>query len=80
VPITNKNEHMSLALAQQLLLSCHGCCCCLQGPNKQQGAATAANKQQQQQQQQVVVDQEAWKQLAQLLSKKVDRINHVQVS
>jgi hypothetical protein len=60
------------------VLSCHGCCCFLQGPNKQQGAAGGANKQQQQQQ--VVVDQEAWKQLAQLLSKKVDRINHLQVS
>jgi hypothetical protein len=54
----------------------------LQGPNKQQGDSTAAAgaaASQQQQQQVVVVDQGAWKQLGQLLSKKVDRINHMQV-
>ncbi|WIA17457.1 hypothetical protein OEZ85_014302 [Tetradesmus obliquus] len=53
----------------------------LQGPTKQQGnsAAAGAAAGQQQQQQQVVVDQSAWQQLAQLLSKKVDRINHLQV-
>jgi hypothetical protein len=83
------NKDVALACRAVRILTAHPpgrpCCCCArfaQGPSKQQGATTAASQQQQQQQQQavVVVDQEAWKQLAQLLSKKVDRINHLQVS
>eukprot|EP00878_Enallax_costatus_P014555 GHUV01015226.1.p1 GENE.GHUV01015226.1~~GHUV01015226.1.p1 ORF type:complete len:244 (+),score=55.24 GHUV01015226.1:597-1328(+) len=59
----------------------HMCCCPLQGPNRQQDDAAGPTSPQQQRQQQrgTAVDHQAWKNLSQLLSRKTDRINHLQI-